>query len=53
MGNQDGVTRLEFGRDGLAVVGNFLGSQRARLLGIQMSLDQKTFGNLGHIRRTC
>ncbi|MNC70063.1 hypothetical protein D3C75_1208350 [compost metagenome] len=53
MGNQHRVLRLEFGGDGGAVVGLLLGRQRLGLLGIEVGLHQKAFGNLGHDRWTC
>ncbi|MNC16280.1 hypothetical protein D3C81_2053260 [compost metagenome] len=49
MGNQHGVTGLELGSDGLTVVGDLLLGERARLLGVQMGLDQELFGNLRHV----
>ncbi|MNG97804.1 hypothetical protein D3C79_569270 [compost metagenome] len=53
MGNQHRVLRLEFGGDGGTVIGLLLGGQRRGLLGIEVGLDQKAFGNLGHDRWTC
>jgi hypothetical protein len=31
----------------------FLGSQRLGLLGVEVGLNQKAFGNLRHVLKTC
>ncbi|MCY1440648.1 hypothetical protein D9M71_569320 [compost metagenome] len=53
MGDQNGVLGLELGSDGRTVVGLLLGCQRIGLFGVEVSLNQQAFGNLGHDRWTC
>jgi hypothetical protein len=53
VGHQHRVLSLELGGDGRTVVGLFLGSQRLGLLGVEVGLNQKAFGNLRHVRKTC
>lgn len=53
MGNQHGILGFELGSDGRTVFGLLLGCQRVGLLGVEVGLNQKAFGNLGHDRWTC
>ncbi|CAI8702265.1 hypothetical protein EMIT0P100_100127 [Pseudomonas sp. IT-P100] len=53
VGNQHRVLSLELGGNGSTVIGLFLGCQRLGLLGVEVGLNQKAFGNLRHVRKTC
>ena len=53
VGNQHRVLSLELGGDGGAVMGLLCGGQRLGLLGVEVGLNQKAFGNLRHDRKTC
>ncbi|MNT69584.1 hypothetical protein D3C72_2079120 [compost metagenome] len=53
VGHQHRVLSLELGGDGTAVMGLLFGGQRLGLLGIEVSLYKKAFGNLRHDRKTC
>ncbi|MNZ83905.1 hypothetical protein D3C78_1026470 [compost metagenome] len=53
VGNQHRVLSLELGGDGTAVMGLLFGGQRLGLLGVEVGLNQKAFGNLRHVRKTC
>ncbi|MNF55441.1 hypothetical protein D3C76_709040 [compost metagenome] len=53
MGDQHCILRLEFGCDGGTVLRFFLGGQRLGLLGVEVGLYQKAFGNLRHALKTC
>ncbi|MNI60159.1 hypothetical protein D3C73_1153530 [compost metagenome] len=51
--HQHRVLSLELGGDGSTVIGLLFGGQRLGLLGVEVGLDQKAFGNLRHVRKTC
>ena len=53
VGNQHRVLGLELSRDGGTEMGFLLGTQRHGLLGVEVGLNQKAFGNLRHVRKTC
>jgi hypothetical protein len=50
--NQHRVLRFELGGNRSAQPCFFGWTQGLRLLGVKMSLNQKAFGNLCHVRRT-
>jgi len=47
------ITRFEFSSNGCTQRRLLLRRQRFRLLGIEVGLDQKSFRNLRHVRKTC
>ncbi|MNR11023.1 hypothetical protein D3C85_1273030 [compost metagenome] len=53
VGHQHRVLSLELGSDGSTVISLFIGGQRLGLLGVEVGLNQKAFGNLRHVRKTC
>ncbi|BCG26316.1 hypothetical protein TUM18999_45070 [Pseudomonas tohonis] len=53
VGHQNGVLRLQFGCDLRPELRLFIGSQLPGLLRGEMGLDEKTFGEMGHVCWTC
>ncbi|MNO77054.1 hypothetical protein D3C76_681490 [compost metagenome] len=51
--HQHRVLSLELGSDGGTIISFLIGGQRLGLLGVEVGLNQKAFGNLRHVRKTC